>query len=225
MMTSADPLGALRQECHRVSDVVLELPEGDFERRTRCPAWNVKELVAHMYRDVLRVPTGLSEPEPEEADTDSVSYWRAYAPVDDAGDIADRASEIARQHPTGRVMAQAWDELWRRAIEMAEGAERSRIIRTWRPTLTLDDLLRTRVLEITVHGADLAAALGRPPWPTENGMAITNATLLSLLGAELPPELEWDGLTLMEKGTGRASLEPDERAILGSAADRFPLIS
>ncbi|HJP65403.1 MAG TPA: maleylpyruvate isomerase N-terminal domain-containing protein [Actinomycetota bacterium] len=224
-MAPIDPLEALRGECQRVSDVVLDLPEDDFARPTRCTEWNVKELVAHMFRDVLRVLTGLSEPAPEAADTTSVTYWRAYAPVDDARDIADRAKDIAAQHETGRAMAEAWTDLWRRSVALAEGADRERVVRTWAPALTLDDLLRTRVLEITVHGTDLAAALGRPAWATDDGMAITNATLLSLLGSDLPHELGWDGLTLMEKGTGRSGLTPDERAILGSAADVFPLIS
>jgi uncharacterized protein (TIGR03083 family) len=224
-MAAPDPLQALREECQRVSNVVLELPEGDFDRATRCSAWNVKELVAHMYRDVLRVLTGLAETAPEKADTDSVSYWRAYAPVDDAADIADRAKQIAAQHQSGRAMAEAWDDLWRRSVTLADGADRTRVVRTWAPALMLDDLLRTRVLEITVHGTDLAAALGRPPWSTKDGMAITNATLLSLMGTDPPPELEWDDHAFMEKGTGRAPLEPGERAILGPAADRFPLIS
>jgi uncharacterized protein (TIGR03083 family) len=224
-MAGTDPLGALRSECQRVSDVVLDLPEDAFSRQTRCSAWNVKELLAHMYRDVLRVFTGLSESAPEAADTDSVSYWRAYAPVDDATDIADRAKDIAAQHETGRAMAEAWDDLWRRSAGLAESADRSRVVRTWGPKLTLDDLLRTRVLEITVHGTDLAAALGRPPWATEDGLGITNAILVALLGLDLPVGLDWDGVTLAEKGTGRSALTDTERDTLGELAGEFPLLS
>ncbi|HEX9234788.1 MAG TPA: maleylpyruvate isomerase family mycothiol-dependent enzyme [Actinomycetota bacterium] len=220
-----DPLEALRAECERTSDVVLDLPEDDFHRRTRCPEWDVKELLGHMYRDVLRVFTGLSQAAPEMADTDSVSYWRAYAPKDDARDIADRAKEIAAQHQTGRDMAEAWDDLWRRSVALAETADRARVVRTWRPTLTLDDLLRTRVLEIVVHGTDLAAALGRPPWPTPEGLAVTNSILLALLGSDLPGQLEWDGIMFAERGTGRSALTADEAGILGPAAAEFPLIS
>jgi uncharacterized protein (TIGR03083 family) len=220
-----DPLETLRSECQRVSDVVLDLPEDGFSRATRCTAWNVKELVAHMYRDVLRVFTGLSEPEPEAADADAVSYWRAYAPVDDAQDIADRAKDIAAQHPTGRDMAAGWDDLWRRSIDLAERGARSRGGRTWRPLLTLDDLLRTRVLEITVHGTDLAAALGRPPWATEEGLAITNGILLALLGSDLPVGLGWDEVTLAERGTGRSALTEPERDTLGHLSEAFPLLA
>jgi uncharacterized protein (TIGR03083 family) len=225
LISPTDPLEALRAECERVSDVVRVLPEDAFDRQTRCTEWNVKELVAHMFRDVLRVLTGLSEPEPQGADTDSVSYWRAYAPKDDAADIADRAKQIAAQHETGQAMAAAWDDLWRRSLALADAANRDRVIRTWGPLLTLDDLLRTRVLEITVHGLDLAAALGRPPWPTEGGMAITKEILLALLGEGVPEEMAWDDVTFAEKGTGRSALTETERDTLGDLAKRFPLLS
>lgn len=225
MISATDPLEALRAECERVSDVIKDLPEDAFARQTRCTEWNVKELVGHMYRDVLRILTGLSEPEPEAADTDAVTYWRAYAPADDAADIADRAKQIAAQRDTGRGMAEAWDDLWRRSVALADAADRTRVVRTWGPLLTLDDLLRTRVLEITVHGLDLAAALGRPPWPTEAGMAITRTILLALLGSGLPEALRWDDVTFAEKGTGRSALTETEREGLGDLADAFPLLS
>jgi uncharacterized protein (TIGR03083 family) len=224
-MASTDPLEALRGECQLVSDLVSELPEQDFGRPTRCTEWNVKELVAHMYRDVLRVFTGLSEPAPEVADTDSVTYWRAYAPVDDATDIADRAKEIAGQHEMGRDMAEAWNDLWQRSVALATTSDRERIVRTWRPTLTLDDLLRTRVLEITVHRMDLNAALGLPFDPTEAGLEITEEILLGLLGQAIPEGLGWDGPTFLDKGTGRADLTEGERGMLGDLADEFPLLS
>jgi hypothetical protein len=99
------------------------------------------------------------------------------------------------------------------------------VVRTWRPLLTLDDLLRTRVLEITVHATDLASALGRPPWPTEAGMSVTKDILLALLGADLPDVLGWDDVTFAEKGTGRSALTDKEREALGSAADGFPLLA
>ncbi|TMK96758.1 MAG: hypothetical protein E6G40_10105, partial [Actinobacteria bacterium] len=60
----ADPLEALAEECEEVSKIVLDLPEADFDRPTRCTAWTVKELVGHIYRDVDRINTALSTPPP-----------------------------------------------------------------------------------------------------------------------------------------------------------------
>jgi hypothetical protein len=47
-----DPVEALRDECELVSQTVLGLAEDRFAGPTRLPAWNVKELLGHMYRDI-----------------------------------------------------------------------------------------------------------------------------------------------------------------------------
>jgi len=222
---SPDPLEALRGECELVSKFALELPEEEYARPTRCPAWNVKELLAHMYRDVDRTNVALAEPAPPGAGGDSVSYWTSYDRFADAPAIADRAKELAKSYPGGSELAGAWDEMWRRAIHAAGSSDRSRLVATWGPTLTLDEFLKTRVLEITVHGTDLANALARAPWATRDGLATTNEILLALLDSDLPSELRWDDLTLLEKGTGRVELVAEEHEALGAElAGRFPLM-
>jgi uncharacterized protein (TIGR03083 family) len=221
---AADPLEALAAECELVSKVALELPEEDFVLPTRCTAWNVKELLGHMYRDVDRTNTALDEPPSSAADTDSVSYWRAYDPIVDAPDIADRARQIAESYGWGSELAVAWDDMWREALARAEQAERTRIVKTWGPALTLDEFLRTRVLEITVHGLDLADALKWPPWATEAGLSTTTQILIGLLGEEPPAALDWDPVTFIDKGTGRTQLTDAERGMLGAPAERFPLL-
>ena len=220
-----DALDALRSECLLVSEVLAEASEQDFSRPTRCTEWNVKELLGHMYRDVDRTNTGLALPPPPAADTNAVTYWRSYDPGPDAADIASRAKELAGGFDSGSELLEAWDEMWRRACDGAATEHRERVIMTWARALTLDDFLKTRVLEITVHGLDLADALRRPPWPTEAGLAITREILRGLLEAELPADLEWDEVTFVETGTGRRRLTEDERAILGPLAERFPLLS
>src|SRR6266511_3336736 len=107
-----DPLEALREECEQVSKVALGLSEEDFSRPTRCSAWNVKELLAHMYWGLNRARRSLAEPAPEVADTDSVTYWRSYDPLEDAPGIGrvcqrDRAGRglgrpVARGRGVGR---------------------------------------------------------------------------------------------------------------------------
>jgi uncharacterized protein (TIGR03083 family) len=219
-----DSLAALRAECEQVSRVVLRLSADEFAVPTRCPAWDVKGLLAHMYRDVERTIVGLSVTAPPAADTDSVSYWRRYDPAGDGADIADRAQTRAASYGTGRELALVWDWMWRRALTEAARTDEDRIVITWGPTMTFDEFLRTRVLEITVHGADLADALGMEPWATGPGLAITAEILHGLAGGELPAALKWDELTLLEKGTGRAPLSEEDRETLGPLADSFPLL-
>src|SRR5919201_5701438 len=107
-----DPIEALRDECGEVSKVLAHLTEEDFAKPTRCTAWNVKELMGHIYRVVDRINAALSSDPTGEATDDSVSYWRAYEPAADGPDIAERAKERANMYPSGRDLAAAWEELW-----------------------------------------------------------------------------------------------------------------
>ena len=218
-------LAALREECELASQLVLGFSDEDFARPTRLPEWNVKQLLAHMYRVINRINMGLDEDAPPAADTDAVSYWRRYDPVTDSQETADRAKEIAAGFGTGAELASAWDEMWRRAVGRAADVDPERVVATWGPTLTLDELIRTRILEMTVHRADLMNALGLPPDPSEGGLDITQEILLGLLEADVTALPDWDGVEFIEKGTGRRPLSDDDRKGLGSLADRFPLVS
>ena len=84
----------------------------------------------------------------------------------------------------------------------------------------LATVLRDRGLRIVSGGTDSHLFL-----VDLRAKKITGKDAEAALGRALPEDLRWDGVILLEKGTGRASLTPDERAILGPAADRFPLIS
>jgi uncharacterized protein (TIGR03083 family) len=220
----ADPLEALREECEQVSAIVLSLTEDEFAKPTRLPAWNVKELLGHMYRDINRTNTALSTPPPAEVTADSVSYWRSYDPVHDAPAIAGRAKDLAAGYETGEALAAAWNEMWRGALEGAAGTDRSRLVVTWGPHLTLDEFLKTRVLEITVHRMDMEHALGRKGWGTDLAVSIVDDILEGLLGEQPPSDLEWDVVDFIETGTGRRPLTDAERAILGPLTERFPLL-
>jgi uncharacterized protein (TIGR03083 family) len=222
--SAADPLEALREECEEVSRIVLALSGEDFSRPTRCTAWNVKELLGHMHWALNRVDRYLAEPPPQTSDSDSVSYWRGYDRVGDAAAIAGRAAKLAASYATGNQLASAWDEMWRRVVQSAGGADRSRILATWGPRLSLDEFLKTQVLEITVHRMDLEAALGRKGWGTDRAISIVDDILEGLLGEQPPSDLEWDVVDFIETGTGRRTLSDEEREVLGALADRFPLL-
>ncbi len=219
-----DALEALRRECELASQIVLELPEEDFARRTRLPAWNVKQLLGHMYRDVDRTNVGLDTDAPAVADTDSTSYWREYDPATDGPATAQRAIEVASGHETGQALANAWDEMWRRALGRAGDTDRDRVLVTWGPALTLEEFLRTRVLEIAVHRMDLNAALGLPPNPTEDSVTIVTEILLGLLDAPPPGSVDVSDLALIEVSTGRRDPTAEERSALGDLVDRLPLL-
>jgi len=223
-----DPAVALRDECAAVSEIVKVLDELDFAKPTRCAEWNVKELVGHLYRDVNRINDGLDADPPAEATHDSVSYFRSFDGTPGgagAAGVAERAKEVASRYATGRALADAWDDLWPRILERVAGADRGRLVSTFGPVLTLDEYLRTRVLEVTVHRMDLEDALGLPSWGTDSAVSIVDDILVGLLGTEPPRSLDWDVMDFIATGTGRRDLTDDERAKLGvRLSKRFPLL-
>src|SRR5439155_19017969 len=126
----ADPLEALREECEQVSAIVLSLTEDEFARPTRLPAWNAKELLGHMYRDINRTNTALSTPPPAEVTADSVSYWRSYDPVHDSPAIADPPKELAAASETGIALATACNGLLPSAPDGTAATDPSREVST-----------------------------------------------------------------------------------------------
>jgi uncharacterized protein (TIGR03083 family) len=216
---------ALKLECALVSETALALSEEEFSRPTRCPAWNVKELVAHMHRDIERIVVSMAVEVSGRPDVDAVTYWRSYDPVGDAPTMADRSKARADSYRTGLEVAIVWDDLWRHALDLVEGEPPSRPFATWGPVMLLEEFLKTRVVEITVHGMDLADALGRDPWPTSEGLDTTIEILRGSLGGQPVGELEWGPMTFVEKGTGRQPLSDVERRTLGPLAARFPLLA
>lgn len=211
-------------ECAKVSGVVAGLSEKELALPTRCPPWSVKGLLAHMWGDMYMLRAGLAEPPPAEADTTAVTYWRSYDPIESAPDISGRAQKIADGFATGSALARSFERNWRAGTEAARRERPDRVIATWGPALRLDEFLATRVLEITVHGLDLAEALGREPWITPQGASVTRGILVGLLEREPPRDLGWDDIVFIETGTGRRRLTDAERLILGESSARFPLL-
>ena len=85
--------------------------------------------------------------------------------------------------------------------------------------------MKTRILEMGVHGMDLADALGRRPWLTPAAASVVLSMLVGLWGADPAPALGWSDLTFIETATGRRPLTEAERAVLGDGAGAFPLLA
>jgi hypothetical protein len=91
--------------------------------------------------------------------------------------------------------------------------------------LGVPDFVSTLVVESTVHHLDLVVELpaGAPgAAPDPEALALTRAVLEGIHGAPLPAA--WDDVTSVLKGTGRVGLTDADRAALGDAADRVPLL-
>lgn len=218
-------LATLDGECTLVVDALGSLPEADFGKPTRCAAWDVKGLVGHLWRDLDRLATCLDlTPEPS-ATCDAIGYFRAYDPVADAPAIAQQSLDVAARYGSGSDAVAALDEHRSACIEGVRSLAPERLVRTRIATMRLDEFVKTRVLELSVHGLDLADALGVPPWLTDEGRAVTVALLEGLLGGPPPATLADDPVAFIDTGTGRRSLSDADRDALGSSAERFPLLA
>ena len=221
----SEVVDVLAGECEAFGHVLEGLSEAQFALPTRCPPWDVKDLVAHMWRNLFRIPTALDGEPLDAADTDSVTYWRAYDPADDSPMIAQHAQETAAEHATGAKLAQSFDELWRSAVARARAEDPARVIASWwGPRLRLDEFLKTRVLETVVHGVDMTTALGTDPVATDAGTGVVVDILTGLLGEPPPDSLGWSAVDFIDRGCGRVPLTESERARLGPAAEKFPLL-
>jgi uncharacterized protein (TIGR03083 family) len=219
-----DLLATLDDECRLAINVGAELPPESFARPTRCPPWDVRILVGHMLRDLDRVVTYLNEPAPDAAPTDAISYWRSYDPRAEGPMITASATEAADRFDSTAALVLGLDQTLRQCLAAARVEEPDRLLRTRLTTVRLDEFLKTRILEIGIHGLDLADALDRDPWLSPGAASVVLGILTGLLGEDPSASLGWSGLTYIETGTGRRALTPGERTLLGARADAFPLL-
>jgi uncharacterized protein (TIGR03083 family) len=221
-------LAALSTESEQAEAAMRSLVDADLARPTRCEAWDVRALIGHLIRDVDRIVTYLAASPPDQApspsDIDAVAYFHAFDPARAAPGVAQRSRETAAAYATREALMEAFAQMWRHAVEAATAAGPERVVTVaGGQTLRLADYVPTRVLEMTVHGLDLADAMGMAPWTTPGAAEVTRDLLVGLL--ERHPPAAWDDTMFFDKGTGRAPLSESDREELGAAADRFPLLA
>ncbi|MET8252944.1 maleylpyruvate isomerase N-terminal domain-containing protein [Micromonospora sp. NPDC005197] len=216
-----DPVrAAFRAECVRLTEILAEVDAVDLDRPTPCPPWTVRELLAHVRTGAGRLADMLAAPAPPRAEVDAARYFGAakFTPQVDADRIAGGRRDARQVHR--EALATGFERAWRAADAAVAVAPPDRVVRTRHgDAMLLTEFLRTRVVEVGVHGLDLAAALDRPPWLTPRAAAVI-AQLLTA-GRPAPAALGWDRLTLIRKTTGRAALTVLERAAIDAAGFRW----
>ena len=218
IVASGAAVDAFGAEAGRLSEQVLGGDEAAFGRVSPCPPWSVAELLYHVRIGAGRVAGMLAGPEPAGGPLISAAgYFRAgerFSPAVNDDRIA-AAQRGAAGLGTGAAVARDFDRAWRESWAQAQQAAQARVVRTRHgDRMLLTEYLRTRVLELAVHGLDLAAGLGRPPWLTDAAAHVT-AQLFLPAGAlyRLLNESGWDQLTLIAKATGRLPLTQAETTL------------
>ncbi|MEN8649886.1 maleylpyruvate isomerase N-terminal domain-containing protein [Streptomyces sp. 21So2-11] len=230
-------LVALRAESQRLYEKVDGLPEGEWDRPSPCAPWTVREVFAHLTTAVGRVDSMLVEAEPKlepevEASAPELLVTAAgyYAPDERFSPAAngtgvDSAQEAAVSYADGRSLAEHFDSVWRSVAATCAKETPERRIRTRHGDLMLlGEFLVTRVVEVCVHGFDVAAGLGHEPWPTEEAAEVVARLLLGgrpyeagrgVGGGYTGPTagVGWDRTTFLRKATGRLPMTMAERMV------------
>jgi uncharacterized protein (TIGR03083 family) len=206
-------VAALRLECRAVATLLAHLRGDVLGRPTRLTGWSLQLLVAHLVRGVTRIPTYLDLDPPAVAEVDWLGYWRA-ARVSDPGDVSERARAFAAEVNDRRV-PDVWEEAWQAAHTRASTTPPDRVVASPFGGIRLDHYLTTRVVEVTVHGLDLRAAVDLEEVATPLGLDVTTAVLDGLLDGPRPPDVADDPVAYVLAATGR---RPHD-------APAFPLLS
>ncbi|MGV9451874.1 maleylpyruvate isomerase N-terminal domain-containing protein [Streptomyces sp. NPDC003635] len=187
----------------------------EWQLPTRCAPWTVSELLAHVRVVIAWLPDMLAAPAPARAEISAVEYYRPdarFAPDTNAARIA-----LARDHASaqlsGAALAEDFDATWRQVERLCRAEPQGRVVRTRHgDPMLLSEFLLTRVVEVAVHGLDLADALGRrEPWLTSQAADLVQDLLLG--GPDGAPALErlgWSQLRFLRKATGREPITQRE---------------
>jgi Mycothiol maleylpyruvate isomerase N-terminal domain len=158
-----------------------------WDRPSALASFGVSGLAGHLARQILLVPRLLAQPVPDGA---ALSLLDHYAMVPWTGADADLDSET---NVAARAGGEAAAAVGAAALATAAGAATAALAAAlpaepadrlvhlpWGPwSLSLDDFLVTRMMEITVHSDDLAQSVGIPTPALPP--AVTDAVLVLLV--------------------------------------------
>jgi uncharacterized protein (TIGR03083 family) len=214
--------GVLRGEAAALVAALRQVPDDDWRRPTRCHPWDVRGLLGHVHVVLGWLPQMLDDAAPPSAAVTAAGYYRRddrFHPATNERRVA-LGLDQARAHrfPAGQLAA--FDSDVAAIVGRCLREPPDRVVRTRHgDAMLLTDFLTTRVLEVAVHGLDLADALGVEPWLTDDAAGLLRTLWLD--DPTVPGALGWDGARFLRKVTGRAELAPAERAALDAAGARW----
>lgn len=220
-------LDAFAAESARLADAVGDLPEDAWQRPTECAPWRVRELFAHIIVATGRVPEALAAAPPDRAEITAAEYYRPderFADGTNAARITLAQREAAARGGGAELVAD-FTAAWRRAVSMCREQPHDRVVRSRHgDAMLLTEFLVTRVVEVAVHGLDVAAALERRPWLTPPAGDVLAGLFLPPGTADGVRALGWDRPAFARKISGREPLSPAERRRLDELGVRLPAL-
>jgi hypothetical protein len=181
--------------------------------------WTLGELLCHVLIGTDRISQAMAEPEVATGPLISTAgYYRPDQRFSAApnADRIDTARALAVRFGEPSEIAAELARRCRQSIDLVTTARNGRTVRTRHgDRMLLTDFARTRVVELAVHGLDLAIGLDRRPWMTG---AAADVLIDLLLPAghcdEFGRLLDCDRIGLIARLTGRAALSPADEQVL-----------
>ncbi|WFE30489.1 maleylpyruvate isomerase N-terminal domain-containing protein [Solwaraspora sp. WMMD791] len=218
---------AYAAESRAMVEALRTVPAAHFDRPTRCTPWTVKELLGHTVIALSRTVEMLAGGEPA-ADSgglvDAIGYYVAdarFRPDVDGARVVD-----AQRWAAALTVDDAVDELAARtasaAAQVAAAPMDRMVVTRHGDPMTLTDFQATRVVELAVHGVDLADGLGVPPWLTEAAGDLVVALAAGTTLAPVRAARGWDRAHLVRAVTGRVGLAPADSSAVRPAGVRAP---
>jgi uncharacterized protein (TIGR03083 family) len=234
---------AFGAEAAALAAVAAGLADADLRRPSPCPPWTVGDLLAH-----VAIASGRIGPAIEAAAADASGavvsapgYYRPdqrFSPAANA-DRIDVAAALATRLGTAAAISAELSRVCEQSLGLLRAAPPDQLLRTRHGDLMLvSEFGVTRVLELGVHGLDLAVGLHRPPWLTDEAAAVLEDLLLpgggqdsgaqergalergpqesggQVRAEQLRGEMGCDRAGLIARLTGRATLSADDAAVL-----------
>jgi uncharacterized protein (TIGR03083 family) len=216
---------AFRLEASELARAMTGISAAEWSLPTRCVPWNVSDLLAHIRVVIAWLPGMLAAPAPPRAKVSAAEYYRPddrFAPDTNAVRIA-LAQDHAAEQLGAAALVEGFNATWQQVVQLCQAEPEGRVVRTRHgDPMLLSEFLLTRVVEVAVHGLDLADALGREPWLTSQAANLVQSLLLGgPYGAAGLDKLGWGQLRFLRKATGREPITSEEALDVGRLGIRW----
>jgi uncharacterized protein (TIGR03083 family) len=220
-----EEIDALAAEGAKTSAFLRGLDAPEWKAPTRCPPWNVRELVVHMTMMMEGVSeTAKAAPLAVEPVKNRVTWWD-YDIEEDQAETLRWVEEAGARLPEGSLYDR-WHSSINRAVPAVIGSleDGDPVVQPGDNPILISEYIATRVLEITIHSMDVRDAFGLGPDPSPEGLTLTVDILERRLGSD-PRAMGFEDVDFTLLATGRRTPTAEDRKRLGSHAGMLPLLA